>query len=499
MPSLSIGAAGVPSTNKVPAIFLAVVFGAGVNLAGGGTREVLLFGNKTTAGTAVADTDVSTPTTIADSETYWGISSELSLMYEFAALMAPGATIRGMAVTEAVGATATATLTIVGAAGGTDTYSLFIHGVQIDVAITSGDAIATQATNIANAINGSLGSRRRLLVTASAALGVVTITFRQIGTRGNLCTVRQIVGLGITTSTYTLSGATLSGGTGDDTLTAALAAVASSTYKYYANAHVNTAQLQLVQTQLTTMAGPLQGRRQLSVYASRATLAVATTQVQTLNENRMQCIWHKNSETYPGIIAAVWAAYRSVAESRKISANHDSTDLFPYVLAQPTLSDQPTDVVKGSALDVGLTPLGVDARTKHAYVVRSITTHSQASSNPDTRTLDTTKVVVPDELADRLATALPSAFPNLNIIDDPVDSTDDDLPPGTTTPRKIKSFCAGIARTMQTEGHIVNFDNDYLSWAFNLAPASPGRVNATMPVSVISGLHQISASVLQVA
>ncbi len=376
--------------------------------------------------------------------------------------------------------------------------------MQVDVAVISGDTISTIATNIAAAINASQGKLKRLCVTAAAGGGggaVVTITHRHVGTRGNLVTVRQKVGVGITGTTFTLVGnlGTVQAGTGDDTLTAALATLVSSTYKYYAPANVVSTQLQAIQTQLTTMAGPLQGKRQTCVYASQASLGTATTQAELLNENRMQGVWHKNSETLPGCIAASVAAYRSVAESVQISANHDGVDFFTTIGAQFAASDWPTDAVKASALDVGLTPLAVNPITKHVTLVRSITTHSNDSGgNPDTRTLDTTKVVVADDFADTLASAVPSNFPNLNLVDDPVDSTDDELPPGCTRPAEIKKFCAGIARSFQNLGHITDLDTDLTSWAFNLASNSPGRVNATMPITVISGFHAFSGQIRQV-
>ena len=500
MPTLSTGAAGVPASNKVPAIFLEVAFGAGVNTAGGLIREVLLLGNKTSAGSATADTEVKLLTSLTDAETFFGKGSELALMYEAAAGKAPGATLRGIAITEAAGAKATATITVVGAATGTDTYSVFIHGVQVDVAVASGDVIGTIATNIAAAINGSGGKLKTLGVTAAAVLGVATVTARHNGTRGNLITIRQKVGTGITGSAFTLSGALLSGGTGTDSLTAALATAVTQKYSYYVAAQADTATLQLLQTQLTTMAGPLTGKRQVAVYGSRDTLATATTQVQTLNENRMQAVWQKNSETLPGVMAAAFAAHRSVSEGQKISANHDGVDLFPYVLAPPTESDWADATTQGAALNVGLTPIGVDSRTKRPYIVRSITAHSQAGGAPDVRTLDTTKIVVPDLFADTLASGIPSEFPNLNLVDDPVDPGADELPPGTTTPARIKSFCISIARGLAAEGHLTDIDSDVKTWAFNMASAtSPGRVNATMSISVIDGFHQFSGAIRQIA
>jgi phage tail sheath gpL-like len=505
MATLSTGAAGVPISHKRPGSFVQILFGASANGAGGNTRYVLLLGNKTTAGSATVDTEEVLLTGVADAVTYFGEGSELHLMARAAFILAPGATIKAIAVTTATGVAASGTITVGTAATAAGTAYFWIHGVEIAVAVLSGDPVATISANVAAQINAKSSE---LNVTATSAIDgagpnyKVTITARHIGTRGNLIKLRKkIVDVGATT--FTLSGATLASGTGDDSLTASLTTAATSRHYYYACAHVVTSQLQAIQTQLDTMAGPLVGKRQQAIYATHDTLGTATTQAEALNEERMQGLWANKFETLPCVIAAAWTAKRAVLESQSYSVNlsmknMDAVDLWPAVMPPPNEADYITDSSANSALDVGLTPLQVRAGDAHPYVVMSITTHSNDSSgNPDTRTLTTNYVTVTDAFGDEFVAWFDSTFTDVKLRDD-VTSGDDALPPNTTTPTFIKVGWHAKARELfENLGHIEDLDEDYESWAFNRASGAPNRCNATMGVTPAPWLTQMSARIEQ--
>jgi len=113
---------------------------------------------------------------------------------------------------------ATATVTSTGTA--TNNETMVINGVTF-TAKTSGatgdqfnisGTVATQATNIANAINNS-SSAGVADVTASAALGVVTLTSDVPGTVGNAMTLSEAL------TNVTVSGANFSGGASDSDIT----------------------------------------------------------------------------------------------------------------------------------------------------------------------------------------------------------------------------------------------------------------------------------------
>lgn len=506
MPTTSSGAAGVPVSNKLPSVFLQVAFGQSPNSAGGAARRILLLGNKTSAGSMTVDTQRVTLTSADDAKTYAGEGSELHLAAQVVYAKYPAATVDMIAVTEPAGTKATATFTVTGAATGSGTLRIYIHGVRVDVAVYSGDSANTIASNVSAAINGL---SRLLNVTASPSTNTVVVTARHNGTRSNSIRVRYTAETSITGSTFAWSGSTLSTGTGDDSLTAALATAATTREHLYASAHMVTSQLQAIQTQLNTMAGPLVGKRQQSVNISVAVLGTATTQAETLNAERMQLLWYPNSDSLPFLVVAAWCALRAQAEESSYSTNLSSfnptaVDLWTMigdqtmVGPQASTTDYVTDSQAAAALDVGLTPVQVAPGTLHPYVPLSITTHSNdAGGNPDTRTLCTNYVTVPDAFADELAAYVPSAFPDLKLQDDPLDG-DDPLPPKVTTPGVVKAQVYTLyRRQFADKGHVKNSAIDFASWAFNLDSSNLNRLNATMSVTPAPWFTQFSGKVAQ--
>lgn len=508
MPSTSSGAAGVPSSYKLPSVFLQVKFGASPNSAGGAARRIFLLGNKTSAGSATVDTQRVVLTSADDAKTYFGEGSELHLAAQVVYTKHPGATLDALAVTEPAGSKATATMTVTGAATGSGTLKLYIHGVRVDVAVISGDSANSIAANINAAINGL---SRFLNVTATVLANVVTVTARHNGTRSNNIRVRYTADSSITGSTFAWSAATLTTGTGDDSLTAALATAATTREHLYAVAHQVTSQLQAIQTQLGTMAGPLVGDRQQAVSISVAVLGTATTQAETLNEERMQLLWMPTCDSLPFLVVAAWTALRAKAEEASPSANLSSfnptaVDLWTMIGDQTMVGPQSSSASyvtasqAGSALDVGLTPIMVTSGTLHPFVPLSITTHSNdAGGNPDTRTLCTNYVTVPDAFADEISVYVPTAFPDLKLDDDPVEG-DDPLPPNVTTPGVVKAQIFSLyKRQFSDKGHTKNADTDFLSWAFNLDTSNSNRLNATMPITPAPWFTQFSGQVAQLS
>lgn len=82
-----------------------------------------------------------------------------------------------------------------------------------------------------------------MTATCVTATGVITITFRHVGARGNACTLRYDVDTSVTGVTFAVSGATLASGSGNDSLTNALATAATSLYDLIAVAQSDTTNL----------------------------------------------------------------------------------------------------------------------------------------------------------------------------------------------------------------------------------------------------------------
>lgn len=500
MADTSTGATGVPSSRKLPGVYSEAVLGQGPASSGGGPYRVLILGNKTSAGSAVADTTIYGPLTPAQALTYFG-TSEVSLGVAAAIGKAPAASVFAMAVTEATGVKAATALTVTGTAGGNGTVSIRIHGYTVQAAIYAGDTPTVAAASIAAAINAQ---GPNLCVTASASVGVVTITYRHNGTRGNSVVLGVSWDTSITTQTYTLAGTVLGAttpGTGTDTLTAALQTAAVQDWDYIVPANIDQAAIVALQLFLRQQMGPLVRKRGQGVVGLVSAFGAATTIAQAVNDALVQVLWHKKGEDLPIVLASAWAANRAVREEQDpnvhlSSMNPDAVDMFPYATAPASMSDFMTPTEANAALDVGLTPLIIGA-AKHPMVALSITSHSQdATGAPDTRVLTTNMVSVTFAWMDVVDAFVPSNFAGMNIAEDPVDG--ERLPRKTTSPGIIKSYLANRFTDLSGFGqYLDNPAADVERWAFNVDMTNKGRCNATMQLHPARWFTQFSYQAVQ--
>ena len=481
----------IASSIKRPGTYIQVSLGVGTRSAGDVPIKVLLYGNKTSAGSVATDTalPVYTP---EDVEGYAGARSELYGMAVRAFNANPSISLSIIAVPESAGASATETIVFSGTATAEGTVTVWIgNWGKVTVAIAVGDAAATVATNVAAAIT----AKTYWPVTASPSTGTVTVTAAQKGPRGNYTAIRALQenGAGITMTPP--SGAYLSGGTTMDDPTAALAAVSPTRYHFHVTPYQTATELALFKSHMNTHAAPLVGRRQRWVAGSIDTLSNSITLSDTINHVRGEIAWHYNGLDTPGEIAAAYGATLSLYNGIRRSWNYDDqvvTGLVPQVSS----ADEPTDNEIESALNAGLTPLY--SNSGEIAIVRRITNyHLDSGSNPDYSVLDGHKVDVPDFIADDLQGSFRSTYPSALI---GPDVEGQDPPVDVVTPSMIKDWIYGRLRTHEAgrllkNGSVAARVEELL---VEIDPVTIGRVNCTVPVDVVDLLHQGSMDVRQV-
>lgn len=534
----SITVAGLSSSRKTPGVFLAVLLGGSPTSAGAVAKKVLLIGNKITTAITGASPALSVaagtqanaaPVFLASADqaaTYFGRGSELHRMAKAAFAQYPDALIYGCASVESAGSAAIATLTLATTATAAFTLHLTVCGTPIDVPVASGDTPTVIAAAVANAIN----NLPDLPVTAQNLVGAVTTTAKHPGTRGNELRVRAqfIDSAGnpteITTSSTTSPGATtgiwsdvstvgsaykLSTGTTDATITAALAAIASTRYDRIALAFRDTTALDAVAAQVDSMAGVTTQLRQQFVYGTAGTAAATTTLATGRNDARGQCAWHYNSPTPAEEFAAQVAAARligdavvggiHVGEASRPSANLDGTELATCA-ASPFAADAPTGTEIEAALNNGVTPLAPStARPGFCSLVRSITSRSlDGGGTQNYSVIDTSSVTVCDYVADDLQADISTVFAGKNLASD----SDDGSPPtaaNVVTPSMVKARFAyklglyeesGITRDAAANMSLLAVEED---------SGTPGRLNCEIPCEPATPLHIVGGNVRQIA
>ena len=500
MGSLALSLSGVASNWLVPQSLIETSFAQGTLLGNPGTPKVLLTGVKTSAGSATPDSVVHGPLgTEAEVIAYFGAGSEIHCAWLKFTEVCKTAPIYGLCVTEGAGVQATGTVTFVGSASCAGKVNYTICGRQIELAITSGMAIADMATGLRDLINNY---RPHLPVVATANLGVVTVKYKTKGTNGNHVRHRVTITSGITT-TAAVDAAALTTGATDEAYTTALATILPNEYKYIVPAINPTAgsdaRFAALSTQLQTQALPTTGIRQQTIIATDATLADATTFVMAYNKPRNQVLWQEASEWMPYEIAAQFAGVRYNTETSFAGAGNSYdgygkgvNDIW-NVPAAYSQSDWPSLVEQNAALSVGLSPIASVLPGK-SYVVMSCT-----AAGADPRIRDTCKVTVIDRFADDLGAVYDSQWQRAKIADNQIDGARP-YPANVATPDRVKATTIQPLVIRYYEASLVSdLDATLAAIATGIDPVVVTRMNARIPLKVCALAHQFGALVSEVS
>ena len=289
----------IPSALRIPGVY--VEFDNSLANNAGPQQKLLFIGQRLAAG-SVAEAVPTRVTSAAQAEDFFGRGSMLAEMIIAAKAANQFMDIRAIALDEAAaGAVAAGTITIGGAATSTGTLALYIAGKQVNVAVTSGDAVATIATAIAAAVTADTS----LPVTAAAALGVVTLTAKWKGETGNDIDVRtnyygEQLPKGITVTIVDMSA-----GTANPDLATAIAVMGDEWYNWIVCPFTDASNLTKLETELDSRWGPTRqiGARAFTAY--RANHATTVTFGDGRNNPHVTCMGTNISPQPPYIWAAV--------------------------------------------------------------------------------------------------------------------------------------------------------------------------------------------------
>jgi phage tail sheath gpL-like len=536
---VSIAVAGVPADRKTPGINFNVILGGPGTSAGAATVTIELLGNHFTSaitgaspafsvagGTATAAVEVFVPSA-ADALTLFGQGSELHRMARQVFAQYPSATVYACPVADAGGTAASGVITFATSASAAFTVRLKLCGLVIDVPVASGDSVTTIAGAVADAINDNAD----LPYTAQNSSGVVTITAKQTGPRGNVLVVdAYFVAAGSTnetriTTSSTSSGAgttgiwsstgsmgaeiTLSSGATQDSFANALAAINPVRRNRIVCACIEATNADLVVTEINAQAGPTVQILEQAVMAFSGTYANAVTLATGRNAARLQVVWHHASALPPPDVAAQVAAARLagdtaaggvlVGEASDPAANLDGVNLATIPM-QRLVADRPTATEIEGALNNGLTVLAPSAlRPSLARVVRSVTSRSLANGVPNYAVIDTAYVTVVDYCADDLRSYLTSTLQGAKLGADGADGNPASRASNITTPSIIRGMIYGKLRLYEEAGILRDVDNNASLLAVQADSNTPGRVNCEIPTEPVSALHQVAGNVRQLA
>src|SRR5579859_1046766 len=408
MANQSIVLVGINSGFPNPGTYIEIDFAQGPVTGSNTVRSCLIMGNKTTAGSAVADTtiygpDTQTPcATEADVITLFGTGSQIHRAFLAFTKVNQTTALYFIAVAESGGVAATLTITITNAATSSGNFRFWCGAEFVDTGITSGDAATAIATNVAASIN----AQTRWAITAVASTNTVVLTAKNKGPEGNWIRVQSLItpGTGTIATTTSLTANTfLSTGATPDSNTTALATIKPYRFYYIGVCDSDSGNVGAVVTQVNSVALPATGIRQRVVSGFVDTLANGITQATGINAPRSKIVWGSALDYTPlELMANNMALYALLEAGAAVGVARKNFSLFPT----PQGPDQslwflksgrggagvsPTTAQITSALNNGLTPL-INTNSGPAQMVKRVTSRSLNGATADYRIRDPHKV-----------------------------------------------------------------------------------------------------------
>ncbi len=383
MPTLT----GVDPLDPTPSDRREILFAQGTSSGSNNQLLVLLYGNKTSAGSETVETISNIP--IADKQDArdrFGARSEVYHEYAKYVRVDPNAQVFGIAVTEA-GTAASRPFVFANTAGSAGTCFIDWGGETVSFPVNSGDTAGAIGANAVIAINNAAEGTWPF---TAAGTTTVTCTAANTGPRGDLVIGRIRMRFDKVTSviTTTITPGSLTAGATLDDFTTALGVAANGDYAI--NVFPCHSALALTTTDnqageaITTIAAnrnPTNGKSQYAFFGLVGTPTEAVTCVASAGGNSASAFFvhQENNPWSPGMLAAHHAAIARVARLAYPGFNingYTNSDTSPYDVPRPYANtDEPTAAEIKTLLNNGVTPIAF-SKIGAAYVVRFVTSRS---------------------------------------------------------------------------------------------------------------------------
>jgi phage tail sheath gpL-like len=365
MASPNISFDSIPSSIRKPGKYAEFNTALAVRTLPGNRQKVLCLGQRLAAGTVVAGQVVDVFSD-AEAATYFGRGSIAHRMVRAALRANPYMALQVIAADDAgASVAATNTLTVTGPATVAGVASISVGEDLVEVAY----AVADTANVIAAALKAQFDNQPDLGVTATVALGVVTLTAKNKGTVGNhlkfaaKVTANSGVAIAVTQPT---NGAT------DPVAATLLAAVFAAGHDIIVCPWIDQTNLAALRDHLDSVGGPLEKRGAIGTYGWTGTLATGTTLANALNGKRL---------TYSLVPGAYAPAYEVGAKYAAVIASEEDparplNGLPLGGLLAPPLANRLSRTEQENALYNGTTPTEVGPG-EVVQIVRAITTYTK--------------------------------------------------------------------------------------------------------------------------
>jgi phage tail sheath gpL-like len=480
---MAISFSGIPTTLRVPSV--AAEFDS--SRAAGGPAilayRALIIGQKTSAGTATADTLVRV-TNASQAATYGGAGSMLhrQAMAWFASNKTTEVYL-GVLDDNGAGVLATKTITFAGTATAAGTLSLYVGNDLVSVAVASGTTNTALATAVEAALD-AVATTRGLPVVASVASDVVTLTAKNKGAVGQDLSIRLNYQLGESTPagiTVTIANA-ISGAT-NPVLTTLIAAMGDVWFHVIVHPYTDATSLSAIEAELVSRFAAARMIDGVAITSALGSASVLGTLGDTRNSPH-SCIVAQAGETpitppseFAAEVGAIVAYYSSIDPARP----HQT---LPMVWSKaPAESDLFTDAERNLMLYDGIATTKADS-TRGVKLERIITTYQRnAAGGADTAYLDSTTLFTLMYLRYSFRARILAAFPRHKLADD---GTRFGAGQAVVTPKLGKAEAFAWFRQMEELGLVEDFDTFKTDLVVERNVTDPNRLDFLLPPDLIN-------------
>ncbi len=478
---------GIPLDIRTPGQFIEIDPTRAVGGIPSQARKLLVFGQRLAAGSQLANNPCRVMSG-AHAAGLFGRGSQLARMVAAAKNANTSTDMWAVALDDLVaGVVASAPLTFTGAPTAPGTLNLYVAGTKVPVGVAAAETNTVTATNVAAAINANPD----LPVTATSAMGVVTVSARHKGLCGNDIDLRVNYYDGETLPAgLQIAIVAMSGGTGNPDITAALAALGGDQYYSMVTPWTDAANMTVLETFLLGRWGPMSQKTGTAFGCVKGTYSGLTTLGAARNSS-MSCLFGiVDMPISPCESAAVWG---SVIEFNGAidPARGFQTLLLPGLMAPP-LKSQFTRDLRDVLLRNGISTFTCD-QAGNVYIEQVITTYqTNVLGIPDVSYLKLNSVWTADAVRYATRAIIALRFPRHKLADDGTN-----FAPGQAivTPSDIRAELIGLFREMEDAGLVENFDQFKNDLLVVRSTASVNQVNAVIPPNLVNQFDVFAASV----
>lgn len=466
MASKNITFEQIPASIRKPGKYAEFNTKLAVRTLPGNLQKTLIIAQRTADGTVLANvvTDVFSDEQAA---TYFGRGSMAHRMVRAALEANRYLSLQVLPLDDAgAGVAATATVTITGPATSTGVLTVNVGDDLVQIAIAAADT----ATVMGAALKAQLDAQPDLPLTASVALGVVTLTARNKGTLANGIKLSASV----TATGVTAVATALSAGATDPTLATALATIFAAGHNVLISPYTDATGLAAARDHLDNCGNGIEKRGAVAAVGFTGTLAAATTAMIAANPKRISGLLVPNTTTPAYEVAAAYGAVIAFEEDPAMPLN----TLVLSGVSAPPLANQLSRTEQENCLYNGVTPTEVGPG-EVVQIVRAITGYIKDAQNiPDISLLDLTTIRTLDytrkALVERISLRFPRAKKSPRVKKQVREEVLDVL-------YKLQDLEVLEAVEENEDGVLVEDDLQ-----------DPNRLDVRIPADVVNGLHIVA-------